>query len=74
MCKELCKSDDYEATCPDCGRMVCFDVVNGDDIMRPAFVTSEGDLYCDRCGKSHERAIEVAEEEDCGEMDYDPYE
>lgn len=65
MCKELCEEYDGQS-CPDCGRLICFDTKHGDDIMRPAYVTESGDLYCDRCGKDHDRA----EEEEC----YEPWE
>jgi hypothetical protein len=67
MCKELCEDFDEVQACQDCGRMICFDCQNGDDVMRPAFVTSSGDLYCDRCGSQHERADE--EWDDCYEYD-----
>lgn len=62
MCKELCEDEDG-ASCPDCGKLICFDVKFGDDIFRPAFVTSSGDLYCDRCGSAHERAEEEADDD-----------
>ena len=71
MCKELCEGD--EATyCQDCGRMICFDQKCADDISAPAFVTSSGDLYCDRCGSRQERSDEEAHEGDPWDM-YDPY-
>lgn len=65
MCLQLCEDapDDY-TSCEDCGRMICWDVKNGDDIIRPAFVTSSGDLYCDWCGRKHEAAEEADESED----------
>ena len=61
MCKELC--DEYEEmqSCPDCGKLICFDTTCGDDIIRPAYVTLSGDLYCDRCGSAHDRAEEEEE-------------
>lgn len=53
MCKELC--EDYDGqTCQDCGKFVCFDVKSGDDLFRPAYVTEDGDLFCDRCGPAHD--------------------
>jgi hypothetical protein len=69
VCKELC-DDDGVQSCPDCGKLICFDTKFGDDIMRPAFVTSSGDLYCDRCGKEHERA-EEEEHDDFEDYDFD---
>lgn len=72
MCKELC-DDTGDSSCQDCGKLICFDVKHGDDIFRPAYVTASGDLYCDRCGQAHSRAEEESEEEDCGEIEYDPY-
>ncbi len=58
MCKELCDADGEMQSCQDCGRLICFDVNAGDDIIRPAWVTSSGDLFCDRCGSVHDRAEE----------------
>lgn len=63
MCKELC-DEEGGASCPDCGRMICFDTKNGDDIMRPAYVTSSADVYCDRCGSAHDRAEEEEYDEE----------
>lgn len=67
MCKELCDANEEMQSCQDCGRLICFDVQGGDDVIRPAFVTSSGDLFCDRCG----RAIERAEEEEYDPVEYD---
>lgn len=36
----------------------------GDDIIRRPYVTTSGDLYCDRCGREHDRAEEEAQEDD----------
>lgn len=70
MCRELCgpgRSISAEglaqigsaelASCPDCGALICWDIGPGcgDDIMRRAFVTSAGDLCCEKCGKAWER-------------------
>lgn len=53
MCKELC--EDYGGkSCQDCGKLICFDVKHGDDILRPAYVTESGDLFCDRCGPAYD--------------------
>ena len=58
MCKELCDEHDEMQSCPDCGKLICFDTETGDDVIRPAYVTASGDLYCDRCGAEHDRAEE----------------
>ena len=74
MCKELCElSDDGEMqSCPDCGRLICWDVEGGgDDVICAAYVTSCGDLCCAKCGSKTDRIIEAAEDED---FDYDPHE
>ncbi len=65
MCKELCENDEFGMqSCPDCGKLICFDTKSGDDIIRPAYVTSSGDLYCDRCGSRHDRAEEEEYDDD----------
>lgn len=60
MCKELCEQDETGEmqSCPDCGKLICFDVKNGDDIIRPAYVTASADLLCDLCGMAADRAEE----------------
>jgi hypothetical protein len=65
MCKELCdqSEDGVMPSCQDCGRLICFDEVTGDDVIRPAYVTMSGDLFCDRCGRAQDRAELAAEEE-----------
>ena len=50
-------------SCQDCGAMICFDVKGGDDVMRGAYVTESGDLFCNRCGPRYDR--------DAEEDDYD---
>lgn len=37
---------------------------SGDDIIRRPYVTTSGDLYCDRCGREHDRAEEEAQEDE----------
>lgn len=54
-------------SCPDCGVLICWDVKNGDDIVRPAYATMSGDMYCDQCGGAHDRA-ELAEQEALEEL------
>lgn len=64
MCVELCdQSETGEMqSCQDCGRLICFDVEHGDDIEAPAYVTSSGDLYCDRCGAAIDQLDESIHE------------
>ncbi len=69
MCKELC--EEGGESCQDCGKLICFDVKNGDDILRPAFVTSSGDVFCDRCGRQQEREDQEEEENECDFDDFD---
>jgi hypothetical protein len=66
----LCKDDgEY---CQDCGKEICFDCKIGDDFTRPAYITSSGDLYCDRCGSRADEEEDYDPEMDFG--DFDPYE
>jgi uncharacterized protein with PIN domain len=75
MCDELDKREqarrlagedtEYDPTmesCQNCGAMICFDEKGGDDVIRQAYVTEGGDLYCDRCGRKYDRAEQEAEE------------
>jgi len=68
MC-DMCDKNggDFES-CQDCGKLICFDVEVGDDVLRPAYVTSSGDLFCDRCGSRYD-----AEEERMAEEEADYY-
>lgn len=68
MCR-FCQESDTGASCEFCGRLVCFDVVNGDDILHPAAATSSGDLACVACAR--EIASDEADEFD---EDYDEFE
>jgi hypothetical protein len=63
MCKLCDESPDggYEY-CQDCGCLICFDVIDSDDVIRPAYVTSSGDLFCDRCGSACDAAEDEAME------------
>lgn len=60
MCQELCdtSTDGSMASCPDCGRLICWDVECGDDVIQRAYVTASCDLYCEICGSAHDRAEE----------------
>jgi hypothetical protein len=69
MCKELCDSQEDGASCQDCGCIICWDVEQGDDILRRAYATASGDLYCDRCGLAYDRA---EEEDELQDRDYYP--
>ena len=68
MCKELCESDEGSTSCQCCGCLICWDVEQGDDVLRRAYATASADLYCDRCGRDMDRAEEEEYEED---LDYD---
>lgn len=57
MC-EMCKERDGErVSCQDCGCLICFDegASSGDGIIRQAYVSLSGDLYCDKCGPYYDR-------------------
>ncbi len=62
MCKELCDKFGPQG-CPDCGRLICFDAKNGDDILRPAYITNSGELFCARCGTEYDCEDELVEED-----------
>jgi len=51
-------------SCQDCGILICFDVQSGDDVVRKAYVTASGDLYCDHCGRRHDRDEELEIEDE----------
>jgi len=68
MCKLCDESEMGYVCCSDCGRMVCFDVQSGDDIIRPAYVTTGGDLKCDLCGPDYDRE----DEDDIFDPSYHP--
>jgi hypothetical protein len=67
MC-QLCDNGEMP-TCNNCGKWVCCDCKNCDDIIRPAFVSSDGDLYCDRCGQRHERDLDDEYDKYMDDMD-----
>lgn len=64
MC-DLCEESESGEmqSCQDCGCLICFDVENDDDIIRRAYVTQSGDLFCRRCGSAHDRSEESREDE-----------
>ena len=56
MCERLCEQSETGemVACQGCGCLICFDVENGDDIIRSAYITEDGDLFCDWCGQEYE--------------------
>jgi hypothetical protein len=73
MC-QLCDNNHGELdSCQDCGCLICFDIESGDDVIRPAYVTASGDLFCDLHGRRHDQAAEQEAEEEAGYYP-DPYE
>jgi len=74
MCS-LCEENNGEMlSCQDCGRLICFDVEanQGDDIIRSAYVTSSGDLFCDFCGRRYDEAEQQMMEAEAAYFPYDP--
>lgn len=59
MC-ELCEEEGMR--CQQCGCLICFDIESGDDVIRRAYVTAAGDLFCDRCGREMDRLEEQEED------------
>jgi hypothetical protein len=59
--------------CQDCGCLICKDIEfgDGDDYMRPLFVTTYGDVYCEPCGRRNQREIDRDEAEAFEWLDYD---
>ncbi len=54
MC-DMCDENDGELqSCQDCGCLICFDHDSGDGIIRRAYVTSSGDLFCRSCGRQYD--------------------
>lgn len=74
MC-DWCKENDGEPIgCQDCGVMLCWDITGFDDVLSQPYVTSYGDVYCLRCGRRNQQAIEDMEEEEAEEYGWDyPY-
>lgn len=63
MCDEVCTEAGY-GSCQDCGRLICFDVEQDDDILAAAYVTAAGDLFCRPCGREMDEAEEALEAEE----------
>lgn len=69
MC-DMCDPETGAPThCPDCARMICFDIEAFDDISAPAYVTLAGDVFCSRCGRGYDED----HERDDSRWDYYPY-
>lgn len=64
MCWLCDENDGQMEACQDCGTLICFDQVGGDDVIGRAYITESGDLFCSRCGAGYD---EVDDEDD------DPY-
>jgi hypothetical protein len=62
MC-DMCQPDGEMAGCPECGRLICWDIDYHDDIVAPAAATASGDLMCLPCAIRTDRQ----------EEDDDPY-
>ena len=65
--------DDEIMYCQDCGCMISWDCKSGDDILRPAYVTASGDLFCNHCGREYDEEEERQADEE-GWFEHDPYE
>lgn len=60
MC-ELCDNtpeNEPLPSCQDCGRLICYDTEQDDDICARAYVTASGDLYCRICGRRYDEEEE----------------
>jgi hypothetical protein len=63
MC-EMCDSPEGMASCPECGRLICWDVEYVDDVIAPAAVSASGDLMCLPCAIRCDEEEEEWEDED----------
>ena len=60
MC-DLCDEHDGEmVSCQDCGCLICFDAEEEDDVVRKAYITAGGDLFCSACGRGQDEDEEDA--------------
>ena len=62
MC-EMCREPGGMASCPNCGKLVCWDIEQGDDVIGPAAATMSGDFMCLDCAIRHDREAERQYEE-----------
>ena len=61
MC-EMCETG--IASCPECGKLVCWDIEHEDDVMGPAAASASGDFMCLSCAIWHDRQMERAIEDE----------
>ena len=74
MCEWCVENNGEPIGCQDCGMMICLDHVGSDDVISEPFVTTDGDVYCLRCGQSNQREIDrLDDEDDYIDDDFDPY-
>ncbi len=67
MC-QMCEENGGEMiACQDCRCSICFDVTTDDDVIRRAYITESGDVYCSSCGPANDGEQAVL---DAGEMDW----
>lgn len=69
MCNLCDENNGIPPSCPDCGRLICFDFSASDDVVAQAYVTRSGDVLCWRCGI----AADQADEDNMFSPGYDPY-
>lgn len=71
MCKMCDDNDDEYVGCPECGRLICWDIdwEAGDDVIQRATATPGGDLVCRLCAIRIEAEEEKMYED---EMEYFP--
>lgn len=73
MCEWCDENNGEPIGCQDCGMMICLDHNRSDDVISQPYVTTEGDVYCLRCGSRNQRAIEEMEEIEAEEYGWDFY-
>lgn len=61
MCYMCDTGDVGMESCQDCGCLICYDIDFDDDVIRRAYVTTSGDLFCRRCGRKYDEAEEEAD-------------
>jgi hypothetical protein len=50
------------AACELCGCLVCFEVTVGDDVVRPARITDDGEIVCRDCAQELDDDVNEDEE------------
>ncbi len=72
MC-QLCEENNGEMiACQDCGCSICFDVTSSDDVIRRAYITESGDVFCSLCGLANDREQAVLDSEEIDWFDVYP--